>query len=86
MIKKMRSALLLFSAAVLLGGLAVACGGDDDDGGDSKPAEIPAGAPMVDQDDLTFIPNKLTAKTGEKVYFKNSETAIHTVTDRKSVV
>ncbi|MBE7519898.1 MAG: cupredoxin domain-containing protein [Thermoflexaceae bacterium] len=79
--KKIRATLLLVSAAALLAGLAVACGGDDDDdGGDSKPVEIPAGAPMVDQDDLTFIPNKLTVKVGEKVYFKNSETAIHTVT------
>lgn len=81
MFKKLRAALILLSAAAMIGGLAVACGGDDDDdNGDSKPVEIPAGAPMIDQDNLVFIPDKLTAKAGEKVYFKNSETAIHTVT------
>lgn len=81
MFKKLRAALILLSAAAMIGGLAVACGGDDDDdNGDSKPVEIPAGAPMIDQDNLVFIPDKLTVKSGEKVYFKNSETAIHTVT------
>lgn len=81
MLKKLRAALILLSAAAMIGGLAVACGGDDDDdNGDSEPVEIPAGAPMVDQDNLVFIPDKLTVKSGEKVYFKNSETAIHTVT------
>ncbi len=45
----------------------------------SEPA-IPAGAPFIDQDNLRFIPTELTVKAGEKVYFKNSETALHTVT------
>lgn len=51
--------------------------GNGDTGSDS---EIPAGAPEVDQDNLKFIPTELTVKAGEKVYFKNSETALHTVT------
>lgn len=41
---------------------------------------IPAGAPEIDQDGLAFKPDKLTVKAGEKVYFKNSESALHTVT------
>lgn len=42
-------------------------------------SQIPAGAPEVDQDNLAFKPNKLTVKAGEKVYMKNSESALHTV-------
>jgi len=42
-------------------------------------ASIPDGAPQIDQKNLTFIPNKLTVKTGDTVYFLNSETVIHTV-------
>ena len=41
---------------------------------------IPAGAPEIDQNGLAFKPDKLTVKAGEKVYFKNSESALHTVT------
>ena len=41
---------------------------------------IPAGAPEIDQNGLAFRPDKLTVKAGEKVYFKNSESALHTVT------
>ena len=41
---------------------------------------IPAGAPVIDQDGLAFKPDKLTVKASEKVYFKNSESALHTVT------
>lgn len=60
-----------------------ACGGSDD--GDSAapaapPEGVPAGAPFVDQDDLKFKPNNLTVTAGEKIYFANSETAVHTVT------
>lgn len=51
-----------------------------------KITEIPAGAPEVDQDNLAFIPTTVKAKVGEKIYFKNSETALHTVTiDTKNV-
>ena len=41
---------------------------------------IPAGAPEIDQNGLAFKPDKLTVKAAEKVYFKNSESALHTVT------
>ena len=34
----------------------------------------------VDQDSLKFIPTSLKVKVGDIVYFKNSETALHTVT------
>lgn len=70
--------LAALSAAVMM----VACGDDDGGGGDKRAGgtiEIPAGAPFVDQDNLKFSPAELTVKVGEKVYFKNSETALHTV-------
>lgn len=55
-------------------------------GGGDKITEVPAGAPMVDQDNLAFKPDAVKAKVNEKIYFKNSETAIHTVTiDAKNV-
>ncbi|MGE5595651.1 MAG: cupredoxin domain-containing protein [Hyphomicrobiales bacterium] len=41
---------------------------------------IPSGAPEIDQDNLEFKPNKLTVEAGKDVFFKNSETALHTVT------
>jgi plastocyanin len=40
---------------------------------------VPDGAPFVDQDNLRFNPKSVTAAAGEEVFFKNSETAIHTV-------
>ena len=82
-------------AALLVGVLAVpavftACGGGDDDSGSSIPnttegrakgeAGVPDGAPFIDQNNLKFTPDKLAANAGEVVYFKNSETALHTVT------
>lgn len=86
------------AAALLTVGAFAACGGGDDstNGEDAtKPpasatsggkVEIPAGAPMIDQDKLAFKPDKLTVKVGDKVYFRNSETALHTVTiDGKNV-
>lgn len=48
----------------------------------SKPefsAEVPEGAPRVDQSGLKFSPSRLVVKVGEKVYFTNSETALHKV-------
>ena len=88
-------------AAALTGVLIVpvafaACGGGDDGGsssngdttaGRAKGEEgVPDGAPFIDQNNLKFIPTKITANAGEKIYFKNSETAIHTVTiDSKNV-
>lgn len=70
-----------FAGLAMLG--AAACGGgggDDNDGiADGSDPNIPAGAPFVDQDRLKFIPSKLTVAPGQDVYFKNSETALHTV-------
>lgn len=87
-----------FTRPVLVAALAItaalalaACGGGGSsssekgvaDGSDSR---IPAGAPFIDQDKLKFIPTELTVKVGETVYFKNSETALHTVNiDGKNV-
>ncbi|MEP7367811.1 MAG: cupredoxin domain-containing protein [Acidobacteriota bacterium] len=42
--------------------------------------QVPAGAAEIDQDGLAFKPDKQTVKSGDKVYFKNSESALHTVT------
>ena len=41
---------------------------------------VPAGAPLIDQDKLTFIPDELRVQSGSTVYLKNSESAVHTVT------
>jgi plastocyanin len=88
-----------FTRPVLVAALAItaaltlaACGGGDgntssdkgvSDGSDSR---IPAGAPFIDQNKLQFIPKELTVKAGQTVYFKNSETALHTVNvDGKNV-
>lgn len=67
-------------AAVALAGLAAlgACGGG---GGPAVPdTRVPDGAPFIDQRSLAFKPDNVRTKAGEQVYFKNSETAIHTVT------
>ncbi|HEY5476138.1 MAG TPA: cupredoxin domain-containing protein [Tepidiformaceae bacterium] len=40
---------------------------------------IPDGAPQIDQKNLTFMPNKLTVKVGDTVYFLNSDSVIHTI-------
>ncbi|MBA4181150.1 MAG: hypothetical protein C0506_11225 [Anaerolinea sp.] len=87
-----RAGVLVFPV-VLIVGVAAACGGGGDDAsGDataspgSGKVEVPAGAPEIDQDNLAFKPDKLTVKAGDKVYFKNSETALHTVTiDGKNI-
>lgn len=64
-------------AAVLSAGLMlVACGES------SKPSFdglVPDGAPHLDQASLKFVPNNITVDVGEKVYFTNSETAMHKV-------
>jgi plastocyanin len=57
---------------------AAACGSS---GGSPTPDDrIPADAPFIDQRGLAFRPSSITARVAEPVYFKNSETAIHTVT------
>jgi len=79
---------LLGALALLTVTLAAACGGGSSNTGvaDGTDARIPAGAPLIDQDKLKFIPERLTVKVGETVYFKNSETALHTVNvDGKNV-
>ncbi|MEJ5220625.1 MAG: cupredoxin domain-containing protein [Tepidiforma sp.] len=82
----------LLAAAVGIAALALAaCGGSSSSSGstgvaDGSDSRIPAGAPLVDQDKLKFIPETLRVKVGETVYFKNSETALHTVNiDGKNV-
>ncbi len=95
-LRKFRGPLVIAPALLLLVGAFAACGGDDDSSATTptsaatQPAgspaasagavTIPAGAPEVDQDGLAFKPTELKAKSGEKVYFKNSESALHTVT------
>jgi plastocyanin len=84
---------LILLALVVGAALAlVACGGDSSSSSNSAATDtpaptVPAGAPFIDMDSLAYKPNKLTVKSGETVYFKNSETALHTVTvngDNKS--
>lgn len=75
--------------------LAACGGGSSDDSGSSSGSNTPAvategrakgeegvpdGAPFIDQNNLKYSPDKVTVKAGEVVYFKNSETALHTVT------
>ncbi len=89
MLKNLRASLLLIAAPALLVGVASACGGgDSSSSGGTTPGAgkttapkvtVPPGAPEMDQINLTFTPDKITAKVGENVYFKSSETTIHTV-------
>ncbi len=74
---------------LLAGGALAACGSEDPTpaAGDGTPlptaakeVTIPAGAPSIDQDNMAFTPDKLTVKAGDKVYLRNSETSLHTVT------
>lgn len=72
------------AALVALLGVISGCGGDDapttTTAVSSNPTKpVPAGAPLVDQDKLAFIPKELRVKAGTVVYFKNSESAVHTV-------
>lgn len=60
--------------------LLAACGGGGSSEPGPRPAAVPADAPFVDQDNLKFLPNNLTAEVGETIYFHNAETALHTVT------
>lgn len=79
-----RSPRTLIIGALAVAALALAaCGGSSGSSGgvaDGSDERIPAGAPFIDQDKLKFIPTELTVRVGETVYFKNSETALHTVT------
>ncbi len=80
-----RSLTLIFGTvllALMAAAFGVACssGGDDATGRASGVEGVPDGAPFIDQHSLKFNPKALTAKAGEEVFFKNSETALHTVT------
>ena len=73
------------AAALLISALFLSsCGSSDGDSANSgianNVAGVPDGVPFVDQDSLKFIPTSLKVKVGDIVYFKNSETALHTVT------
>ncbi len=85
----MRGKWHLAAVAPVLPALAAlgACGDDDSDGGTGSSIPdatgvdaIPAGAPLIDQDNLTFLSGELTVAPGATVYLKNSEAAVHTVT------
>ena len=73
------------AAALLISALFLSsCGSSDGDSANSgianNVAGVPDGVPFIDQDSLKFIPTSLKVKVGDIVYFKNSETALHTVT------
>lgn len=79
---------LALGVFVMTAALALAaCGGGAEEGGSrGAPGESPAVNPVIDQDNLKFIPNRLTVKAGSTVLFTNSDSALHTVTvDRKNV-
>ena len=80
----LRNPLWILALLLLAAPFAAACGGDDDSSATATQAprtsEVPAGAPAIDQNELAFKPSSLTVNAGTQVYFKNSETAIHTVT------
>lgn len=75
---------------VALGGLTASCGGGGSSGSSggssgvstkaSSNVTVPAGATVIDQDNLTFKPDKAEIQVNQKMYFLNSESAIHTVT------
>ena len=69
--------------SALAAGLMACGGGGSDNSSGTAPAGIegvPEGAPFIDQDSLDFSPGELTVAASDTVYFKNSESAIHTVT------
>jgi plastocyanin len=75
--------------ALAAGGLA-ACGGDDDD--DGGEATTPAatqtsggtgaatGGIKVSMKDIKYIPEQVTARTGQKITWTNNDAVAHTVT------
>ena len=76
-----KRSLVILAAAAVSTSLA-ACGGGDGENSSGR-AEgvtgVPDGAPYVDQDGLRFHPTSLKVAASETVYFKNSESALHTV-------
>ena len=67
-----------FALVTFIAFAALACGSGST--ASDRPMNIPFDAPFVDQKNLRFDPSSLAVKAGETVYFKNSETALHTVT------
>ena len=63
----------LLAIAVAVALLAAACA----DAGIPPPEGVPADAPFVSQDRLTFSPKELRVRAGERIYFWNGETAVH---------
>jgi plastocyanin len=67
------------SAGVVSGKTPTATGNSGASGSSATAVANQDAAAEIDQDNLTFKPNKVTVKVGEKVRVKNSESAIHTV-------
>jgi len=73
-------------AALALIPVLVGCGGGNEGTGAgpvptaARAATLPAGAPLIDQDKMEFIPTELKVQSGTTVYLKNSEATVHTVT------
>ena len=76
-----RSAAASILALVFAVGLS-ACGNAKETSSGRATAEpgVPDGAAFIDQDNLKFSPTELTISASEPVYFKNSESTLHTVT------
>ena len=74
------AAIAVLSAACGGGGGGGGGGGDEATGRATAVAGVPDGAAFVDQDGLKFQPGSLTASANEVVFFKNSESTVHTVT------
>jgi plastocyanin len=68
-------------AFLSLGLVIAACGGSDSQGSGRAQgvAGVPDGSAFVDQHSLKFNPKVLTVSASEPVYFKNSDTTVHTV-------
>ncbi|MGH2611037.1 MAG: cupredoxin domain-containing protein [Tepidiformaceae bacterium] len=67
----------------VLGATETAGSGSDEtatgtSGGDTS-GQVPAGAPLIEQEDLQFNPDELEVSSGETVYFMSLDTALHTV-------
>ncbi|MEX0783185.1 MAG: cupredoxin domain-containing protein [Dehalococcoidia bacterium] len=48
-------------------------------GGDDPAGEVPAGAALIEQEDLEFTPDELEVTSEESVYFRSKDAALHTV-------
>ena len=72
-----------FAALGLGAALLTGCSGNDAESSTGRAtavAGVPDGSAFVDQNNLKFSPKELTVASGEQIYFKNSETTVHTVT------